>query len=430
MFSGLAFETFRLGLKNLWLHRLRSLLTALGMMFGVAAVVCMLSITEAAGEKMLQLIQRLGTQNIIITSEEPDKGGQVSQAEQGMRRYGVNYNDLAMIRATVPHVARVIALREVAFEAVYGDQKTTCIVVGTEAGYFDAVHLELTDGRLITPYEHAHSREVCVIGDETRRRLFPTTDPIGQVLAVHAAFGVKPYKVVGALKRIETAGTPTKGAGGRDVNYDVYIPMSNADKVYGTMTVRQGGAQFEAKEVPFSDVYVEVDSLDHVKSVSEMVIRIMEHNHGDKEDFRVHVPLEQLRVAQEEKRDRQILMGMIAFVSLLVGGIGIMNIMLATVTDRTREIGVRRALGAKQRHIAVQFLVETVVLAMGGGLLGLVVGWGGSRLIPAIFEWPTVLQPWTMAASFGLSVLIGVFFGMYPAMSAAKLDPIEALRYE
>jgi putative ABC transport system permease protein len=271
---------------------------------------------------------------------------------------------------------------------------------------------------------------VCVIGDEVRCRLFPTTDPIGQFLSVYTPLNTKLFRVVGTLARVETAGMPTKGVGGRDVNQDLYVPLSLADRLYGKLTVRAGGGQFEAKEVPFSDAYVEVDSIDNVKAVSEMVVRILQHNHADKEDFRVHVPLEQLRVAQEEKRDRQILMGLIAFVSLLVGGIGIMNIMLATVTDRTREIGVRRALGAKQRDIAVQFLVETTVLSMGGGLLGLLVGWAGARIIPFVFEWPTVVQPWAMAASFGLSVLIGVFFGMYPALAASKLDPIEALRHE
>ena len=430
MLSGVGLETFRLGLKNLWLHRLRSLLTALGMMFGVAAVVCMLSITEAAGEKMLQLIKRLGTQNIIITSVEPDRGNQVSQAERGMQKYGVGPDDLRMIRETIPHVRRAIALREVAFDVVHADHKSSCTVVGAEDGYFQTVHLGLTDGRRITPYEYVREASVCLIGDEIRARLFPTADPIGQTLTVSNPLSMKPFEVVGVLERVETAGMPAKGVGGRDVNHDVYIPLSTADKFYGTMTVKAGGGQFEAKEVPFSDVYVEVDEVVHVRPVSEMIIRVMEHNHADKEDYRVHVPLEQLRVAQEEKRDRQILMGMIAFVSLLVGGIGIMNIMLATVTDRTREIGIRRALGAKQRHIAVQFLVETLVLAMGGGLLGLLVGWGGSRIIPAVFNWPTVLQPWAMLASFGLSALIGVFFGMYPAMAASKLDPIEALRHE
>ncbi len=429
MFGALLLRTFRLGLKNLWLHRLRSFLTALGMMFGVAAVVCMLSITEAAGEKMLQLIQRLGTKNIIITSEEPEKGTQV-KTEAGMRRYGINDTDLAMIRETIPHVSRLIALREVAFEAAYADRKTGCVVVGTQDGYFEAVHLSSTEGRLITSYEHAREATVCVIGDEVRERLFPAADPIGSVITVVAPMSIKPFTVVGILERVETAGMPTRGAGGRDVNQDVYIPLSTAEGLYGRIAVKEGGASYEAKEVPFSDAYVEVDEIDNVQPVSEMVIRVIQHNHGDKEDYKVHVPLEQLRMAQEEKRDRQILMGMIAFVSLLVGGIGIMNIMLATVTDRTREIGVRRALGAKQRHIAVQFLVETMVLAMGGGLLGLLVGWLGSRLIPAVFEWPTVLQPWTMVASFGLSALIGVFFGMYPAMAAAKLDPIEALRHE
>ncbi len=430
MYSGFALETFRLGIKNLWLHRLRSLLTALGMMFGVAAVVCMLSITEAAGEKMLQIIQRLGTRNVIITSVEPVKGSQVGQQEKGLRRYGINKNDLAMIQKTVPNISRVVALREVAFEVSYTEARTGATVVGAEDGYFEVVHLQLADGRAITPFEHRTKATVCVIGDDVRKRLFPTVDPIGQKLNVNAAFVVAPYTIVGVLDRAETAGAPARGVGGRDVNMDIYIPFSTADERYGSIVIRRGRMSFDAREVAFSDAYIEVDTLDHVQSASEMIIRVMQHNHGEQEDYKVNVPLEQLRMAQEEKRDRQLLMGTIAFVSLLVGGIGIMNIMLANVTDRTREIGIRRALGAKQRHVAVQFLIETLVLSMGGGMMGLFVGWGGSRIIPAVFEWPTVLQPWAMVASFGLSVLIGVFFGMYPAISASKLDPIEALRHE
>ncbi len=430
MFSGFSLETFRLGVKNLWLHRLRSLLTALGMMFGVAAVVCMLSITEAAGEKMLQTIQRLGTRNVIIKSVEPDKGSQLSQSQKGMRRYGITPTDLTIIRESVPHVRRVVALREVAFEVSYGAVRSTATVVGAEAGYFDLVHLSLADGRYITSHEHRTKAAVCVIGDGVRQRLFPATDPIGQDLRVNSAFGVHPYTVVGVLTPVDTAGFPAQGLGGRDANLDVYIPFSTADARYGSVIIRRGRMSFDAREVAFSDAYAEVDTIENVEAASEMIIRVMQHGHTDGQDYKVHVPLEQLRLAQEEKRDRQLLMGTIAFVSLLVGGIGIMNIMLATVTDRTREIGIRRALGAKQRHIAVQFLVETTVLAMGGGLLGVFVGWGGARIIPAVFEWPTVLQPGAMLASFGLSVIIGVFFGMYPALSAAKLDPIEALRHE
>jgi len=430
MLLGFGLETFRLGIKNLWLHKLRSLLTALGMMFGVAAVICMLSITEAAGEKMLQIIQRLGTRNIIITSVEPEKGSQIGQSEKGMRRYGITPTDLAVIRKTIPHVSRVVALREVAFEAAFGERATNATVVGAEDGYAEMVHLTLADGRWITPYEHRTKAAVCVIGDEIRRRLFATVDPIGQRLNVNAAFGRALYTVVGVLERVETAGLPARGVGGRDVNTDIYIPFSTADVCYGSIIIRRGRMSFDVREVAFSDAYVEVDQIEHVKPVSEMVVRALQYNHGDQQDYKVHVPLEQLRLAQEEKRDRQLLMGTIAFVSLLVGGIGIMNIMLATVTDRTREIGIRRALGAKQRHVAIQFLVETVSLAVGGGLLGLVVGWAGARAVPAIFEWPTVLQPWAMIASLILSVIIGVFFGMYPAISAAKLDPIEALRHE
>ena len=179
----------------------------------------------------------------------------------------------------------------------------------------------------------------------------------------------------------------------------------------------------------YSGLYSTADEIENVLPLSEMVKRALEHGHEEL-DYEVRVPLERLQLAEKKKRNNQLVLGLIAGISLLVGGIGIMNIMLATVTERTREIGIRRALGARQRHIAVQFLVETIVLSTGGGLVGVIVGVVGAYLVTQFADWETIISVWSVVVSFGLSVMVGIFFGMYPALSAARLDPIEALRYE
>jgi putative ABC transport system permease protein len=179
----------------------------------------------------------------------------------------------------------------------------------------------------------------------------------------------------------------------------------------------------------YSGLCVAVDEIDYVLGVSNMIERVLEHGHENL-DYEVKVPLARLQLAQKKKRNNQLTLGFIAGISLLVGGIGIMNIMLATVTERTREIGIRRALGARQRQIAIQFLVETVVLSTTGGILGVGLGVAGAHIVAEFADWETIVKAWSVAVSFGLSVLVGIFFGMYPAVSAAKLDPIEALRYE
>jgi len=423
-------ETVKLGLKNLRLHKLRSFLTALGIICGVAAVICMLSISEGASESEMELIRLLGTSNIILKSVKPTQDTSVSQSNERLLRYGITERDLAVIRKTIPYVVRSVPLREVAFQVSVGPRSFGATVVGTPPEFFSVIQIPLAEGRRIVDEDERDRKSVCVIGDEVRKRLFPLEDPIGQVLTVHnLSTGLKPFTVVGVMGRVQTAGAPARGLGGRDLNRDVMMPLATADARYGTTTYTITSGSREMRQVEFSDLYVKAESLGRVIPISRMVARAMEYLH-DKSDYVIHVPLERLQLAEQKKRNRQITLGSIAGVSLLVGGIGIMNIMLASVTERTREIGIRRALGAKQRHITSQFLVETVVLSTSGGLIGVLLGWIGAEVISNIADWPTIIKPWTVVVSFGLSVLVGVFFGMYPAVAAAKLDPIEALRHE
>ena len=431
MFRFVGTETLLLGLKNLRLHKLRSFLTTLGIVFGVGAVICMLSISEGASASEMELIRLLGTHNVIVKSVKSDKGSQVSQQSSWILTYGLTEKDLERIRKTVPHIERMVPMREVCFKVGRGSRTYPAPVVGTTADFFHTVNVPIRSGRPLTPDDLRMKAKVCVIGDEVRKQLFALEDPVGRTLTAYSAGSIGiPYEIVGVMDRVMTAGRPARGIGERDLNSDVLIPFTTADARYGDMIFNLRAGSMERTRNEYSDLYVQVDELEHVVPVSELVQWALMHDHADKQDVEVQVPLARLRLAEKEKRNRQITLGAIASISLLVGGIGIMNIMLASVTERTREIGIRRALGAKQRQIASQFLIETVVLTTAGGVLGILLGWAGAAMITELAGWPTIVRAWTVVLSFGLSVVIGVFFGMYPAVAAAKLDPIEALRHE
>ena len=222
---------------------------------------------------------------------------------------------------------------------------------------------------------------------------------------------------------------PHKPLEERNLNREILVPFSTVITQFGEVMRRMGAGSREFIKMQFSGLYVSVDELRHVEPVSEMVKRVFDHGHAEF-DYEIKVPLRALLLAKKKEQNRKITLGFIAGISLLVGGIGIMNIMLATVTERTREIGIRRALGARRRHITAQFLIETVVLSTCGGVVGVILGVLGANIVTKVVHWETIVSSWSVALSFGLSVLIGIFFGMYPAVSAAKLDPIEALRHE
>jgi putative ABC transport system permease protein len=429
MFTGLSLETIRLGITNIRLHKLRSFLTTLGIICGVGAVICMLSIGEGASEAEMALIRLLGTHNIIIKSVKPQGGEDVAEARSQLLEYGLTQADLDLIHETIPDIRRVIPLREVAFEVTYGAVRYPATVVGAPPAFFQTVQVGLAQGRYLADLDMDNNAQVCIIGNEIRQRLFAFDEPLGRVITVNSQLGMVPYQVVGVLKSVETAGLPAKGLGERDLNNDVYIPFNTADKRYSDLQFRITSGSRDYSQVAFSDFYVEVDQLEYVRRVAQMLQVALAKKHV-KLDYSVNVPLERLQIAESEKRRRQITLGCIAGISLLVGGIGIMNIMLATVTERTREIGIRRALGAKRRHITVQFLIEAVVLTTVGGVLGIISGALGASVITRWVGWPTIIHEWTILVSFGLAVAVGVFFGIYPAAAAARLDPIEALRHE
>lgn len=422
-------ETFKLGLHNLWLHKLRSLLTSLGIIFGVAAVICMLSITEGASADELRMLELLGTKNIIVDSVSPPESTQASQGMQRIAEYGIKRDDRRIIEATIPGIRRVVPVKTVSELVRRGAMRTNVKVSGTTPEFFEVVRVELARGRALTGVDMEERKAVCVIGSGLASALFPFEDPLGETVLVDRQRDSIAFTVIGVLAPAVTAGSPERGVEERNLNQEVLIPLTTALAQFSDMVERRVAGSFDRRKIEISNLYVEAEEMDIVLPLSEAVKRVFEHTHREK-DYAVNVPLERLQIAEHEKRNRQFVFGFIAGISLLVGGIGIMNIMLATITERTREIGIRRALGARRTHITVQFLVETVVLTTVGGLVGVTIGVGGASLISSIAGWETVVNPWSIVVSFTLSVIVGIFFGMYPAMSAARLDPIEALRHE
>jgi len=424
----LSLETFQLGLSNVRLHKLRSFLTSLGIIFGVAAVICMLSISEGASADEMRMIQLIGTQNIIINSVKPTQN-QSTQGNTNLVEYGITREDVARIENTLPHISYVVPLKTVAYRAWRGQHQSSINVIGTTPAFFEVVNINVQAGRALTPQDIENRTNVCVIGEHVRKELFPFEDPIGETVLAERFPSAIPFTVVGILESVKTAGTPARGVEERDLNREILVPFSTALAQFGETTRRMGVGSREFIKMQYSGLYVGVDDIEHVIPVSKMVQRVLAKGHDDL-DYEVKVPLARLELARKKKRNNQLTLGFIAGISLLVGGIGIMNIMLASVTERTREIGIRRALGARQRHITVQFLVETVVLSTGGGMVGVALGIGGAHIVNTFAEWETIVSLWSILVSFSLSVFVGIFFGMYPAMTAARLDPIEALRHE
>jgi len=428
-------QTFKLGLRSLLLHRLRSLLTVLGVILGVGSVIAMLAIGEGSKLEALEQIRQLGANNVIIRSlkpgqedgEEESSSGASQQQNSRVLEYGLKFKDHDRLIATLPtvrHSLPIILLRK---DAQYQHRRiSNSRILGTTPEYLSIKNLAMRRGRFLTEPDLKTTRTIAVLGAGAAEKLFSYEDPLGK--QVHLGSGV--YQVVGVLEP-QASGSATPGAvGQQDFNRDIYIPLSAARHRFGElqMIVRAGSREFE--RIQLSEITLTVHNQNTVSQTAAMARKILEKDHPRAEDYQVQVPLELLHQAEQEKRIWNLVLGSIAGISLLVGGIGIMNIMLANVTERTREIGIRRALGAKRLDITVQFLVETVVLSTTGGLLGIAFGISIPIIVEQLSDLDTVLRWWSVMLAFGISVAIGIVFGMYPARRAALMDPIEALRHE
>ena len=426
--------TLQLGIRNLLLHKLRSLLTMLGTILGVGSVIAMLAIGEGSKREAVEQIRRLGATNVIVRSVKPDDSkNNEGEAESGSQRtvsrvneYGIKHEDYERLVETLPTITRAVPMSLLRKNTQHGRFRVqNARVLGTTPQYMTVKTLQLARGRFLTDVDLQTTDNVVVLGAGIAEQLFGYEDPLDKTVLI----GSGAYTVVGILKRSDS-GTAQPGATGRaDFNNDMYIPLTSARGRFGEIQVilRAGSREFEKTQL--SEITLTVRDETLVSQTADMAEKIMLTTHPQADDFEIQVPLELLRQAEKEKRIWNIVLGSIAGISLLVGGIGIMNIMLATVTERTREIGIRRALGAKRRDIVAQFLVETMVLSASGGLLGILVGIAIPLSVSFFSDIRTQLSIPAIVLAFSIALTIGIVFGVYPARRAAMLDPIEALRH-
>jgi putative ABC transport system permease protein len=417
-----------LALRSLWLHKLRSALSVLGIIIGTLAVITLMAFGEGSMHDALEDIKRMGATNIIIRSEKPPEDSSTQQRRIAI--FGLTWMDYERFN-TIGTVVRRVPMRIFPQQIRYLQRMHTGRLVATTPEYANVNQLEMASGRFLVDDDDKKMLNVAVLGSNTADRLFPFEDPLEQTVRVGNYF----YRIVGVVKeRMPTGGTGGSQAA-EDFNNDVYIPLQTCKVRYGERVfIRQSGSQ-TGEQVELSQVTLTVSDMDKVRPAGGVVKELLERYHL-KPDWKVTVPLDRLEEAERAKdRYTQLLM-MIASISLLVGGIGIMNIMLATVTERTREIGIRRALGAKRQDITLQFLIEAAVQTSVGGLIGVTGGLAVVFTIPFIVKFlsgsnlPAVVNLQSIFYSVDVSLIVGVLFGLYPARRAALLDPIEALRHE
>jgi len=422
-------RTVRLGVKSIYSHGLRSLLTVMGMVFGVSSVIAMLAVGEGASFEAQEQLRQLGSNNIIIKSIKP---AEIEQSSRSSYRpsaveYGITYQDIKEIELTLEKEIKLIVPTRIIRENVwYQSRKVNCDIVGTMVTYPQVRNFKVASGRFFTQSEINNRDNVCVLGYEMSKLLFPVQNPIGNTVKVSGDY----YKVIGIMEESGYSNLGQSESGSSNsVSNRMYIPLTAAKHRFGETLIRQTSGGQESETVQLHEATINLPNQEAVIEMGKIVESILERRHK-KDDFEVEVPLALLRQAEASARVFNIVLGAIAGISLLVGGIGIMNIMLASVTERTREIGIRRALGAKRHDIILQFLVETILLSATGGLIGVALGMFVPISITYFTDMMTIIRFWTPLLAFSISGVVGVIFGIYPAMRAAEMDPVEALRHE
>ncbi len=411
-----------LGIENLLLHKMRSFLTMLGVVFGVGSVVAMLSVGEGASKEALEQIRKLGSNNIIISSIKSAEEEATTTQHSHMSIYGLTYKDHIRIAESFGNVKQAAPVKLVRKDTRLGERTMELRVVGTTPEWFKLVPREVLAGRVLILSDDEKQSPVAVLTEFGARKLLATEHTIGQTVRI----GSDHFEVVGIVKS-------ESGQAGNiqipDEEIDVYIPMTVARKYFGDVFSNFTSGSRTMELVELHQIIVQADSGEHVEAIAAGIEEMLGRFHK-KVDYAISVPLALLKQAEATKRTFNIVLGSIAGISLLVGGIGIMNIMLASVTERTREIGIRRAIGAKRRQIIYQFLIETTVLSTTGGIIGLGVG----TLIPFLITYfsgmTTVITLQGILLPLLISMTIGILFGLYPAVHAAKVEPIVALRHE
>lgn len=406
-----------LGLQNLLLHRLRSLLTMLGMIFGVAAVVSMLSIGAGARQKVMAFIEQMGVHNLIVEAKETTEW----QAHQKIRQIspGLTLQDYRVIGDDVDGiVASTPRKRFTPTKTIPKAQQDVPTVYGVEPVYKDIAALQLSAGRFFTADEEHRAEPVCVLGTGAKSNLFGAADPIDQYVKIDAQW----FRVIGVAGPQLSAQTESSGLPTQDLNNVIYTPLN-------AVILRLENTYSDVRD-DIDGIYLNLRDNADMPAQAQVVRAILRSSHHGASDYSVIVPAELLAEQKRTERLFNAVMVAIASISLLVGGIGIMNIMLASILERTREIGLRRAVGARQSDVVRQFVVEAVMISFVGGSFGVIFGFVMSRLIAWLAGWSTIVTATSIFLAFVVSITVGLVFGIYPAVKAARLDPVEAIRYE
>ena len=407
-------ENIQIGFTGLLAHKLRALLTMLGIIFGVGAVVAMLSIGEGARLEALKQIELMGMNNIIVQDAELEEE-ELVEARAGFSQ-GLTEADASAIEAVIPQVIAAIPLRRDETKVQFGSHSLKVNLIGSTPYYLGAQNLTVVAGRFPNWDDLSGNRKVCAIGNGVKRELFPFSDPLGKDIKINEQW----FRIVGVMAAKDVSIRKIGGYQVRDFNQDVIVPLSCSKQYFPRNPM----------ESPLEQIIIKMEGETDIRAVGDVLRRMLFRRHHEQDDFSVIIPEELLRQSQATQRIFNIVMGAIAGISLLVGGIGIMNIMLSSVLERTREIGIRRAVGARKTEIMSQFLIESVVLSFSGGVIGVVLGAALAKVITFYAGWITIVSLYSVFTAFGVASGVGLIFGLYPARRAANLHPIEALRYE
>lgn len=407
----------RLGLENLLGHKLRSILTMLGMIFGVAAVVSMLSIGAGAQQKVMAFIEQLGVRNLIVEANEANTDQELSKIRKVSQ--GLSFADYRMIRQGVTGIASIsVRKRFSPAKLIPSPQEDTPEVYGVEPSYEQIAGLRMVSGQFFSDDENAAAAPVCVLGEAAKATFFGSADALGKYVKVDDQW----FRIIGVAGPQLTSQNDVAGVPNEDLNNMIYTPVNSV--------IYRLADEDSYRKDQIDGIYLHLSPEADSASVAAVVRGILNNSHHNAGDFSIVVPAALLAEQQRTERLFNTVMVAIASISLLVGGIGIMNIMLASILERTREIGVRRAVGARQFDIVRQFVIEAVLISFAGGVLGIVFGFGMSRLIAWLAGWSTMVTAGSIMLAFVVSISVGIIFGTYPAMRAARLDPVEAIRYE
>lgn len=408
-------ENIRLALRGLADHKFRSFLTMLGIIFGVASVITMLSIGEGAKREAIAKYQDLGVNNIII--REKNLSDEELEEVRAKFSQGLSLNDATVIKEIVPGIERLASQAEINTDVKYEDKSVKSTIIGVTPEFLQMMNYKPQKGDYINDTHYNERLKVCILGAGVAATFFKNEDPIGKMIKIEDQW----LEVIGVLES-KTLFTETVGElAARDLNTDVYVPLST----FLNRFTRENILTSEIQQIT-----AQVDNSERLIEASKIIDEILKRHHFNNDDYSIVIPYELLKQEEKERQIYNFLLGAIAAISLLVGGIGIMNIMLATVMERTREIGIRRAIGARKADIMSQFVTEAVAISITGGIIGVLLGVTLSLTVSLFTDVSTFIRPYSIFIAFAFSVIVGISFGYLPAKNAANLKPVDSIRYE